>query len=916
VKRAGLLALLSTLAALHQAGAQDALAVRAVRRDTMTAGATVTAAFMATNARDDSVRITARLELPNDWSALTGAAPFPVAGRSTEMLMLSIAVPARTAAGVYPVRVWLTSTEDPRGVMDSVVVRVPARRALDVDLLDRPGFAVSGNSYDASFLVRNRGNIAATVELRIKSSLGSLAVQDTTLRLEAEESRVVRTTVRSRAGLQSAIDDVLEMYATQHGSSEAEGAHASARVMIVPEPTRKIEEFLRIPTQVNIRAASAEGVSPFEVFGEGKVIDGGATDISFLFRGPTGKYSVFGERDEYRVELRAPSWRARLGDQLYMLSSLTGAGQPGFGAGADATRGMFTAGAYGQQFRRVAEKGTEQGAFLSVRPREDARAAVNLVNRVGGSLAGQIASAEASLEGDAISAGLELARSRHDGSDGLARSARVSGARSGLSYDFGHFQADTGFAGSQRGASHNYLTANAHPWSALSFGVNGSKHRSDLSRATGVPYIDRLDLASLSATAFGRYTLEVGAVSRGTTIQSLTQSGRQNSVRARGDHDFAFGTLTVEGEAGRAKDVLSEQRLFTDVSLGARRAFQRGQVAAYVERYSGGSIIKGTERVITVGGDAGLRLNRFTQLSLIGYAMRLQSANSPWHSQIEALLTHGLRNGNSVTLRARLMGGSSLSAAEQSVAYLEYGIPLRLPVSRLRTPGRVFGRVVDAVSGQGVPGALVRLGPQVAITDQSGQVAFGGVPGGEHRLSMSQETSFANAVFVGDPTLVVDSTRARPTTFTLAIARSARLDVDVRRFVAVRTAVAGAPDSLVESGALANATLVLAGETDTLYRTTSASGKASFTDVPPGRWMVTVRGDAPAFHRFEPDRMELELAPGETQALAFRLVPRKREVQLIGEGQELRPTAVDPKGPVKAGTTKTGKPDDRKQDHQ
>ena len=315
---------------------------------------------------------------------------------------------------------------------------------------------------------------------------------------------------------------------------------------------------------------------------------------------------------------------------------------------------------------------------------------------------------------------------------------------------------------------------------------------------------------------------------------------------------------------------------------------------------------------MSLTGDATARVNRTTDVSLSGYATRLRIPFVEWHSQLDATVTHALRNGNAVTLRARLLSGGAYKRSDQSVAYLEYSLPVRLPVSRLRTPGRVYGRVVDATTGNGVPGALVRLGPQVAITDSHGEVAFGGVPGGEHRLSMSQETSLSDAVFVGDPTVMVDSTRAEPTVFKLAIARSARLDIDVRRFATARTSVAGAPDSLSDAGPLANAMLMLVGERDTLYRTTDESGKVSFTDVPPGAWVVSIRGDAPAFHRFDPDRLELRLAPAETRNIAFRLVPRRREVQLIGGGQELRPTAADPKTTSPPGAIKTVKPNEQR----
>ena len=47
------------------------------------------------------------------------------------------------------------------------------------------------------------------------------------------------------------------------------------------------------------------GVSPFEIYGRGRVIDGKAPTLDFLFRGPTGAYSAFGERDEYRAKFEA-----------------------------------------------------------------------------------------------------------------------------------------------------------------------------------------------------------------------------------------------------------------------------------------------------------------------------------------------------------------------------------------------------------------------------------------------------------------------------------------------------------------------------------------------------------------------------------------------------------------------------------
>src|SRR5688500_16798195 len=338
-----------------------------------------------------------------------GDAPIAVPGQSSAMLMLSVAVPARAPAGTYPIRVVVTSSADPRGATDSILVVVPPRRALEVTLGDRPGFVVSGRNYDASWIVRNRGNLTTQIRVTVKTTHGIPAGGDTVITLAPEEARELRTRVRTRAGVHSASDDVLEISAKMVGDTAAP-TEVSARVTVVPEPTRKIENFLRIPVQANVRAANTQGVSPFELFGTGYIRDGSPIRAEFLVRGKTGEYSPFGERDEYRLQIHAPSWRARAGDHFFMLSPLTGGLQPGFGASLEGVRGSLSAGAHGQQFRRDPQGGTEAGAFAGAAI-EGARLQVNAVTRNGGHQPGRVLGANGSFARGSYHADVEVAQS-------------------------------------------------------------------------------------------------------------------------------------------------------------------------------------------------------------------------------------------------------------------------------------------------------------------------------------------------------------------------------------------------------------------------------------------------------------------------------------------------------------------------
>jgi hypothetical protein len=883
----------AAIVAASPALAQTGVDVAAARRDTVRAGATVTVPFSLTNRGADSVTIAPGIDLPDNWTLLMGSTAVRVPAFGSTVVIVSAAVPARTPAGMYQ------------------IVLSAARHAVDVSLVDRPGFVVAGHGYEARFLVRNRGNALATLRLSARSNSGVATLSDSVLSLEPDVSRVVAARVVTPALVDEATDDVVELLVRPPDDSTTT-YQASSRVSVVPEPSRSIERYQRIPTMMRLRAASSDGISPFEIVGGGAVRDGGSTRLDFLLRGPTSAFAPFGDRDEYQAQLSAPGWRLRAGDHFYYISQLSSPSQPGAGFSAEGERGIVTLGGHAQQFRRDRNGGSETGAFLALRPTDGARVAVNAVNRLGGLLAGSILGTSAELSRGLHDAELEVARSDNPAGAGWARAGRLSGAWSRLSYDIGHSVADTGFAGSQRGASHNYVNAALPAFKDVTFNLSGSAHRADMTRSTGVPYVDRLSLGSLATTFRNRYTVELTAASRGATVQSVSDVGRQHGARLHAEYDASVGTLSFEGEAGRARDASTGSRTFTDLSLALRWPTRVGAFTVWGERYSGGSVTKGLLGTTTLGGDAAIRVSTF-DVAVQGYASRTSWSQAEWHTQLDASIGHSLPNGSTVTLRARLLGGGILPPDQQSVAYLEYGMPLRLPVSRLRTPGRVVGRVVDAVSQQGVPGALVRLGPQIAITDEKGNVAFAGVPGGEHRVSMSQETSFAHAVLMGDPVLIVDSTRAEPTSFQLAIARGARVDVRVRRYATTRTAVGESVDSLTDAGAVPNAVLVLTGARDTLIATADEAGRATFSDVPPGTWTLSVRSDPPAYHRFDPDRADVTLVPGETRALDVRLVPRRREIRIIGTEQELRAMPSDPKrgGDPRAPAVRTGKPNQR-----
>lgn len=843
--------------------------------------ATVTVALRITNRSTNGVSIVPRIAVPADWSVPMGALPFVLAAGESDSWIVGVRVPARAPAGRYRIAVIAEDSASHVIVRDSITVDVSVRRGLELSLTNRPTYAVSGNTYRAAFLLQNRGNVETTVTLRGTSALGGVVALDSsrvTLGAGASLPFVARVATRTKG--QQAQDDVLEMYVADKSDS-ANTAAASARVTIVQE-ANTTEALHRVASQLRLRAADASaGVSPYELIGGGALRDGGSEQLSFVLRGSPGKYSQFGDQDEYRVELRGTNYSARVGDALYRVSSLSSGGQAGFGGGFDVHEGALSAGAFAQRFRFQPNGPAERGAYVSVRDSSMFAApqlTVSGLSRSGGILSGQILGSGVTLTPfNVANVELEVAESTGPLGRGTATTARISGGDR-VHYDIGHIGGDDQFAGIARGSDHNYASVSGQLASDVRLNASVGSHQSS-GVFLGVVAPQYFRSSTLALEYATRFTLQYSALTRTSNFGTSRFDESQRGVLARGEQ--TFGTMRLWGGAGvgLASSGPSDHHTYQELSLGASGNIGANSLSLYGETSNGMAITRGADRIVTVGGDGRVRLTPGTYITFNGFQTSVLS-NGDRYGQLDAGLSQLLPTGSTVSLRVRL-ASNAIEVRGRQVAFVEYSMPLQLPVGRVRSAGRVRGRVVDQETGRGVAGTLVRLGPQAAITDDDGRVAFAGLPAGEYRLSIAQQTAQSVAVFTGDPTVRVDSSRGAPTTFALAVERAGIVTGSVRQMVVARTGVDAVPDSLADAGPLNDVSLALIGVRDTLFATTDATGGYRFAEVAGGSYVLKVMSEPHVGTRWEPAEIEVSIKPAVTRQIAFRLVPRRRAVQMI-----------------------------------
>ena len=170
--------------------------------------------------------------------------------------------------------------------------------------------------------------------------------------------------------------------------------------------------------------------------------------------------------------------------------------------------------------------------------------------------------------------------------------------------------------------------------------------------------------------------------------------------------------------------------------------------------------------------------------------------------------------------------------------------------------GEVRGRAVDQ-AGHQVPGALVRLGPYSAITDEAGDYAFNRVPDGQFELALDRNKLPASYALDEKP---------RPLTVTRGSREHVDLQVIPLNAMRGRVYLDRNHNGFWDEGeGIPNAVVAVDGS----VTATTASGSYAFYNQPPGRYTI----------RLDVQRLPKGLAPASPTELAAELTP---DYPLIG----------------------------------
>jgi hypothetical protein len=883
------------LAVSVAAFAQDgALRVRPADREQIASDPrqVVAATFTLANDSRSPMEIESRIVLPPGWQPVMPPAPFSLAPGESALKLISFTIPEGAPGGDYTVRYEARDRQRP-AISDSysLQVRVTSSTRLQVVLLELPDFAVSGDVVEGAALIRNAGNVRASVNFAVTGRfIASVSPARGQVVLEPAETRRVALTI--------AVGNVAER-ATGRITFTATSTEATGDVVAVGGlplvPRADAFDALRtLDSRVEMRVVGRDapsgrtsGLQP-AIFGGGVLDEDRADTLSYHFRGPDQRESgTYGASEEYWLRYENHGFVAAAGDLTYGLTPLTEPGRlgRGFFLGLDGERAG--ASVYGMNDTFGSGDASQLGAEANWHITPESMVGLNYLRRRDADEPSDIWSLRAlAFDSAGFNADLELGQSLSGGTRGGAFRFALRDDRRAVRYYALGWSADSEFDGPLRDKL--YLSTGFDFPNSGGWGLRGYYRMQDWNltpletldpdlrsrrtvsdRMQSAPTDRQLSLGtshSIGSSANG--TLDLVFRDRAGGASATNPAGRESwSWRAGLNRSWRNFSLVYSLEQGVGRDGISETQFDTSLQMlsGSLRVGRSQTYGAYWMRDDNSELNELDPQRESSGVSASFAGVR-------GWSLNLDAQRSQSRFGRGALydfaIVHQAERGGRLTLCARRLEGRFA----RTDFMMGYSVPFAMPVTRRSDVSALRGRVFDAETSEGLKNVVLRVDGAVVATDTRGEFRFPAVGMGAHQIVIERGSKEVDQVPASVAPLAVTISGRDPAPVMIAMVRSVVIGVHVTLHSDDSQLTRDAPGVLV---AFRN------GET-VFRRLTDANGRAHLGGIAPGTWLVSLaENTVPEGYRTAGEDLQLDLAPGETVNAEIPLTPEHRSMRML-----------------------------------
>ena len=320
-------------------------------------GKVLTFAITIKNDSPEAVILEATIDGPSAWRLISGKGMIELKAGTTELRLLSFLIPANTQTGSYDLSyiVNAINTTESYSAQTDLEIEVPSIFEISVSPFEVPDFVLSGEAFEAKFLVKNLSNKAQHVSFDAhKCEL----IGERRIYIKANGSKIisVRANTLVDAFQVSRQSFRLEAWLSQNADI-SDQSYQSVKVIpinqAVTDGQYKIPSHLRL--KYIVRDNNARGrASGFqgEFYSRGFLDEAKEKEVGLQLRGPDRfNLSLLGLYEEYYAYYKSPGMSVFVGDKTYKLSPLTEYARYGRGAEANITLNKLQLGGFYQRPR-------------------------------------------------------------------------------------------------------------------------------------------------------------------------------------------------------------------------------------------------------------------------------------------------------------------------------------------------------------------------------------------------------------------------------------------------------------------------------------------------------------------------------------------------------------------------------------
>lgn len=856
-------------------------------------GGVTTVVFRITSTWPSERTVDPYLELPGGWRIVGEARPLTMDGAGSMVGFISLRAPQTVAAGSYEIRLVVRDSARPKvqAAIDATVV-VSSLFGIDLSVSSSAEYVRAGTDVLITVTVSNRGNEPVRV------ALDATAHPDVDVRLDSfsvhlgpMKSRSIQLTMSTDAHLTR--ETVYQTYVR----ARAEDLPASfesviIRIHVIPAFSRSGQGIGKKPLLLSLQSVGDERSNGAQV-GVSGAFDalGGTVDIEMLVANRQ-RLSMFGSRDMYRVMYTSDRFELQMGDQLQNLSPLTTTGEYGAGLGAYVTGGKLSFRGFAQRSRFTYPQQSLFGTSIGFRPGQGLAMSLNALHRVG-NYEGTVVTARSVLTPFGPNHALDLECGLDSGADFEKPSCRAdaTGRTGGLTYQGRMLRTTESYPGPRGHTTEESARATYR----LPFGlsVEGAISRqgwsilADYKRSVSHDQVGiGFDTRSRRMQTYSRlyylsrtwaYDAPGFTIDRTEDLLRLQLGFHTRSFDVHGTADIGRSKSASSGYSGPSRRYQITTRI---------APVQRFSISATGEHGSGYLTVSDRPtRIWMLNVRTAFRFNQRTELSTTYYRNIIESTVRQPYNSFKAQAKHTFKSGSLITLQFQYSALSGLRSIQATDYRLAYSIPIGLPARRKPSPGTfVSGRIYDAESGAGLNGILLFLGDHATLSDETGRFVIPKPAGQTTYLTIDQRSMGYDSVPMVPMPYEIRPDDDRPDVLEIPIMRAASVRGTVSRYgpKGGERLLGDRNASLERLAGVGNVILGLSSGTAEYRARTDPSGSFEFQNVVPGDYVVRVIAPLRiAYHRFEPDSLQISLGGGSNMTIEFRAVPESREIRMV-----------------------------------